>query len=300
MRVFHGDGSRRRRGCDVDIPWRAATPRLRVAAAADGRSGGGLVRGYFPDEPRRRRGRGRGYSVETGRGDAAAAGRIVRGGRTREGGSVTGTCGSGSRLRRGRDVDTPRRRVAATPRPPRGHSVETGRGDAAAATWTLPKDESRRRRGRDADSPWRRGAATPRGHSAEASRGCVALRSRPPQVRAALAPRRESARARRRRGLRSTRRPRGRRGRGVGRGAARHPEARRARRPSAPRLKRRLRGGVRPGPGDARHGEGRRRVRPRRARPHGDARPRRPLPRRAAGRYTSRRLRECVAERACS
>ena len=104
--------------------------------------------------------------------------RIVRGGRTREGGSVTGTCGSGSRLRRGRDVDTPRRRVAATPRPPRGHSVEASRGDAAAATWAFRGDESRRRRGRDADSPWRRGAATPRGHSAEASRGRVALRSR--------------------------------------------------------------------------------------------------------------------------
>ena len=46
---------------------------------------------------------------ETIRGDAAAAIRIVHGGRTREGGSVTGTCGPGFRLR---------------PRPRRGYSEE--------------------------------------------------------------------------------------------------------------------------------------------------------------------------------
>ena len=52
-----------------------------------------------------------------------------------------------------------RRRVAATPRLRRGYSVETGRGDAAAATWTFRGD--RRRRGRsmetggDVDVPWR-------------------------------------------------------------------------------------------------------------------------------------------------
>ena len=50
--TFHGDESRRRRGCHVDIPWRpvAATPWLR-----------------------------RGYSVETSRGGAVAATWIVRG-----------------------------------------------------------------------------------------------------------------------------------------------------------------------------------------------------------------------------
>ena len=32
--------------------------------------------------------------------------------------------------------DSAETRVAATPRPPRGHSVETGRVDAVAATWT--------------------------------------------------------------------------------------------------------------------------------------------------------------------
>ena len=35
-----------------------------------------------------------------------------------------------SRRRRGRDVDIPRRQVAAAPRPPRGYSAEAGRGDA--------------------------------------------------------------------------------------------------------------------------------------------------------------------------
>ena len=43
--------------------------------------------------------------MERGRGDAVAPSWIVRGGRTREGGSVAGTYGPGSRLRRGCDVD---------------------------------------------------------------------------------------------------------------------------------------------------------------------------------------------------
>ena len=58
-----------------------------------------------------------------------------------------------SRRRRGRDVESPWRRVAATPRLGRGDSLETSRGDAAATTWKFCGDESRRRRGRDADSP---------------------------------------------------------------------------------------------------------------------------------------------------
>ena len=78
-----------------------------------------------------------------------------------------------------RCVDIPRRRVAATPRPLRGYSVETALDSAAAATWTFsgttpqPRrryaaetsrdaaaatwirrgDESRRRRGHDVDIP---------------------------------------------------------------------------------------------------------------------------------------------------
>ena len=49
-----------------------------------------------------------------------------------------------------------RRRVAAPPRLRRGYSVETSRGDAAAATWIFSGDESRRRRGYDVDIQWRR------------------------------------------------------------------------------------------------------------------------------------------------
>ena len=52
-----------------------------------------------------------------------------------------------SRRRRGCHVDIPWRRVAATPRLPRGYSMETSRGDAAAATWIFRGGASRRRRG---------------------------------------------------------------------------------------------------------------------------------------------------------
>ena len=51
----------------------------------------------------------------------------------------------GPRCRRGCDVDSPRRRVAAAPRRRRGYF----------------SDESRRRRGCDVDSPWRRVATPP-------------------------------------------------------------------------------------------------------------------------------------------
>ena len=70
-------------------------------------------------------------------------------------------------------------------RRPRGYSAETGRGTAAAATWTFRGGESRRRRGCHVDIPWRRVAATPRlrggssaavGHArAEASPGRMGL-----------------------------------------------------------------------------------------------------------------------------
>ena len=69
---------------------------------------------------------------ETGRGDAAGATWMVRGdderarARAREERS-TDSVGSGG-FRRGRDADIPRERVAATPRPRRGYSVETGGG----------------------------------------------------------------------------------------------------------------------------------------------------------------------------
>ena len=43
-----------------------------------------------------------------------------------------------------RCVDIPRRRVAATPRPLRGYSVETALDSAAAATWTFSGNETRR------------------------------------------------------------------------------------------------------------------------------------------------------------
>ena len=74
------------------------------------------------------------------------------------------------RVRRGPDLggnQTSRghltwRLVAATPRRPRGHSVEAGRGDTAAATRTFRGDWSRRRRGCDPGIPRRRVAATPR------------------------------------------------------------------------------------------------------------------------------------------
>ena len=53
--------------------------------------------------------------------------------------------GDGSRRRRGRDANIPRRRVAAPPRPRREHSVKTGRGATAAATWIFRGDDERAR-----------------------------------------------------------------------------------------------------------------------------------------------------------
>ena len=46
--------------------------------------------------------------------------------------SPRGSSSDGSQRRRGRDGDIPWRRVEATPRPRRGHSVETSRGTASA------------------------------------------------------------------------------------------------------------------------------------------------------------------------
>ena len=94
-----------------------------------------ICRGQVAAPPRLRRG----YSLETRRGDAAAAWMFR---------------GDESRRRRSRDVEILWRRVAAPPRPLRGYSVEASRGDAAAATtvtWIFRGDESRRRRGGDVE-----------------------------------------------------------------------------------------------------------------------------------------------------
>jgi len=86
---------------DGQDPWRERRARLAVAAAA--RRAGTKWRGAFKMEFLCAR---RGAS----------------------------TFRSGSRRRRGCDVDIPWRRVAAPPRLRRGHSVQTSRGAAAAAT----------------------------------------------------------------------------------------------------------------------------------------------------------------------
>ena len=73
----------------------------------------------------------------------------------------------------GRRVDVPHRgRVAATPRLRHGHSVETGRGGAAAATWTLRGDG-----GDAASATW-----TLRGAGSRRRRGCDAA-AMPPRKR---------------------------------------------------------------------------------------------------------------------
>ena len=120
-----GDGSRRRRGYDVDIPWRRRERGRRPAYAS-----GTLLRPGRPARDVRARGvvgsrMPRGYSAETSRGDAA-------GGR----------------------ADIPRRRVAATPRDAArifrgdksrrrcGYELESprdGRGDAAGRELEIPR-----------------------------------------------------------------------------------------------------------------------------------------------------------------
>ena len=72
----------------------------------------------------------------TSRGDAAAGDAEIL--RRRVFAATRTFRGDESRRRRGRDVDIPRRCVA--PRPRRGHSEETSRGAAAAATWTFGRD----------------------------------------------------------------------------------------------------------------------------------------------------------------
>ena len=72
----------------------------------------------------------------------------------------------------------PERRDLATAVAARA-GMETGRGDAAAATWIFRGDGSRRRRGRDADIPWRRESRRRRGWDADIPRRRVATTPRP-------------------------------------------------------------------------------------------------------------------------
>ena len=67
----------------------------------------------------------RGYSAEANRGDAAAPSQTVRSDGTREGASVAGTYGPGSRFRRGYDADIPRRRSSVTEDFRRGRGYRT-------------------------------------------------------------------------------------------------------------------------------------------------------------------------------
>ena len=120
------------------------------------------------------------------------------------------------RRRRGRDVDIPRRGVAAPPRPRRGYSAERSRGDAAAATWIFRGEESRRRRGRHVDiSLMNRGDAA-EGPRRVSSRRLVATPDpRRPWARARPPSRATAPRRRRRRRITSSSRRR----------AAREPSA---------------------------------------------------------------------------
>ena len=79
--------------------------------------------------------------------------RRVRRRRRRQGHLVRGDVPSPVPLDAGLQARLPSRRVAATPRPRRRHSVKTSRGDATAATRTFREDESRRRDGGDEDIP---------------------------------------------------------------------------------------------------------------------------------------------------
>ena len=123
------DGSRPRRGCDVDIP-RRRDARRRYGPALKEQNGtlSETVSKIIPAPE--------------------VVGQFLA--------VVVGVDGLLKYFRRVRG------RVAATPRPRRGYFVETRRGGAAAATWLFRGDNSRRRRGRDVDVPGRRVAAAPR------------------------------------------------------------------------------------------------------------------------------------------
>ena len=115
--IFSGDESWRRRGSESN---RAAA----VGRAKAERHWGVWAGLSTPPRPRR------GHSAETRHRDAAAPSQIVPRRSDARGRNVAGACGPGSRLRRGRDVDIQRRRVAATPRLQRGYSEARASGTA--------------------------------------------------------------------------------------------------------------------------------------------------------------------------
>ena len=212
------DGSRRRRGCDVAIPWRqghggaaAATRLFRgdgVAAAPRPR------RGYSAETPPRLR---RGDSFQTRRAPQVrlVAGRVHPGVLLRRCRVEKSAQGPGLRrfgraavVRRPRGVRRLPPGIAgvgrgrrARPRVDRPHVLgaarssavfETRRGAGAvtnvaipsmhrgdAARWLFRGDVSRRRRGRDAALPWRRIAAPPRPRRGYAVETCIAAQVRP-------------------------------------------------------------------------------------------------------------------------
>ena len=146
------DGSRRRRGCHVDIPRtgrRIPTPERERGVERPPQDPAARRAVLRPDQareaPRLRKrdgSRGRG-----GRGDAAD-----RDTAPRPAGGDAAAAKTGRRRRRG------------------GLGSETGRGDAAAATWILRGDGSRRRRGRDADDRGDHVAAAKRSSTTRSSR----------------------------------------------------------------------------------------------------------------------------------
>ena len=137
--IFHGDESRRRRGYSADSPWR------RVAATT------WIFRGRYVDAKMR---------LATNWAAFLRDAQAAFGFRFADGGPALVTCVDrrASMLDRVRNATAFWRGardgglVAATPRLPRGYSVEAGRGAAADATWIFRGDVA----DDDADGPRRR------------------------------------------------------------------------------------------------------------------------------------------------
>ena len=205
--IFHGDQSRRRCGCDVDIPWRpvAATPRLRRGYSVETSRGVAAAATIAKTAPRRSRGAG----ADRAHHDAAAPTRSARSASRRQRGIVRH---HGCRPRRSM-LDRPdagrRARQVLGPRIGRlGQRLGLAPGRVGDPTllFFVPARSTRysaevfrgvgsqRRRGRDVDISRRRVAATPRprrGYSAEAH-GDGSRRRRDvdiPRRRVAAAPR---------------------------------------------------------------------------------------------------------------
>ena len=151
--TFRGDESRRRRGCDADLPWRRASRHRYLGAKRhelDYAAKANKVFEFFSKAPSQQGLQPIYFDPRTGQ---ARSGKItfgalgdsyyeyllktwIQGGRTE------------TRLREMyfRRADIP----------------QTGRGDAATATWMVRRNGSQRRRGCDVNGPQRRVAATPR------------------------------------------------------------------------------------------------------------------------------------------